>query len=66
MVRDLWSTSIIDKPPRISENSRTTNVDSNHHISEEQPFTDKGLTAVPRRHSHDGVVWRVEAESGGR
>jgi len=63
MERDLRSTFVEDEPPSIAENGSTTDIDADDHVTEEEPFANQWLSAVPWGYSHNAVVWRVEAQS---
>ena len=63
--RYLWTSSIENKPPGITKDSRTSNIDTNDHVAEEQPLADEWFTAVSWWYSHDGMIRRVESECGG-
>ena len=61
---NLGSFGVHSEPPGIPGNSSDTDVDSNNHVTEEQPFTNQRFTAVSWRNPHDAVIGRVETESG--
>ena len=61
---NLGSLGVHSEPPGISSDSSDTNIDSDNHVTEEQPFTNQGFTAVSWRNPHDAVIGRVETESG--
>lgn len=63
--RDLRTPSIQGEPPRIAKYGGDSDVDTNDHVAEEQPFTNERLAAVAWRHPHDRVVWRVETKRSG-
>ena len=63
---DLRSGTVKHEPPCISKDSGSANVSTNYHVTEEQPFTNQGFTAVSWRNPHDAVIGRVETESGSR
>jgi hypothetical protein len=66
MPSDLRSTFVKHEPPSVTKHGRHTDVDSDDHVSEEQPRSDKGFPSVSGRRLHDHVVGRVETERGGR
>ena len=53
------------EPPCIPEDGRAANVDSDDHVTEEEPLANKWLTAVPWWNTHNGVVRGVETERSG-
>ena len=61
---NLGSLGVHSEPPGVSSDSSDTDIDSNNHVTEEQPFTNQGFTAVSWRNCHDTVIGRVETESG--
>lgn len=63
---DLGTTRVEHEPPGVAKDRRATDIDSNDHVTEEKPLADKRFTAVPGRYTHNGMVGRIEAESGGR
>ena len=64
--RYLWTSRIENEPPCVTEDGRTSDVHTNDHVAEEQPFADERLAAVSWWHSHDGMVRGVESECGCR
>lgn len=62
----LRPTGVEHEPPRITCDSCDADVRSDNHVPEEQPLADQRFPAVTRRHAHDAVVRRVEAERGRR
>ena len=64
--RDLRSARIEYEPPCIPEDGRAANVDSDDHVTEEEPLANKWLTAISRRKTHDRMVRWVKTEGGGR
>ena len=64
--RYLWASGIENKPPRVTKDGRTSNVQTNDHVAEEQPLADERLAAVSWWHSHDGMVRGVESKCGCR
>ena len=44
--RYLWTSRIENKPPRVTEDGRTSDVHADDHVAEEQPFADEWLAAV--------------------
>jgi hypothetical protein len=66
MPSDLRSAFVKHEPPSVTKHGRHTNIDSDDHVSEEQPRSDKGFPSVSGRRLHDHVVGRVETERGGR
>jgi hypothetical protein len=62
---DLRSALVEHEPPSISKDGRTSDVDANDHVSEEEPFRDERLGRVSRGRAHDRVVRSIEAEGGG-
>ncbi len=66
MERDLGTALVEDEPPRVSENSRTSHVDTNDHVTEEEPFSDQRLPTVSRRHTHDRMIRRIKSKSSRR
>lgn len=60
-------TSLVEhEPPGVASHSRDTDIDSDDHVTEEQPLADKRLAAVTWGYTHNAVVRGVEAESGSR
>jgi hypothetical protein len=66
MERDLRPFRVEDEPPRVSEHGSTPDVNPNDHVTEEQPFSNKRLSAVSWRNPHDRMIWWVKPKSGGR
>lgn len=66
MERNLGTSRIVNEPPGVSEDSCAANVNADNHVSEEKPLANKRLTTVPWRHSHNGVISRIETEGCGR
>ena len=54
------------EPPSSSTNSSKSYVESNGHVTEEQPSSDQTFFRVTWGYRHDVWVRRVERESGGR
>jgi hypothetical protein len=65
MEGDLWAALVEHEPPGITGDCSAADVRPNDHVAEEQPRAHKRLTAIAGRHAHDGVVWGIEAQSGG-
>jgi len=63
MPRDLRTALVENEPPSITEHGSDTDIDTDHHITEEKPRSDKSFSTVTRRSPHDHVVGRVKAES---
>lgn len=59
---DLWSSLVEHEPPGVSEDGGTSDVNADNHVPEEQPFSNKRSPTVPRRNSHDLVVWGIETQ----
>ena len=64
--RYLGASRIENKPPRVTKDGRTSDVQANDHVAEEQPLAYERLAAVSWWYSHDGMVRRVESEGGCR
>jgi hypothetical protein len=61
--RDLRTALVENEPPSITEHGSDTDVDTDHHITEEKPWSDESFSTVTRRSPHDHVIGRVKAES---
>ena len=65
MEGDLRALFIKHEPPSITKDGCAADVDTNHHIAEEEPASNKGLTTISGRNSHDRMICGIEAQGGG-
>merc|ERR1719402_1786529 len=65
VVRHLGSGGVVDEPVSGSSNGGHADVDSNSHVSEEQPGSDKSFVRSSGLLLHDVEIWGVEGEGGG-
>lgn len=65
VVVKLRSLLIHGEPPSSRSNSGTADIDSNGHVTEEEPSADQGLLGVPWGLVHDVQIWGVESEGSG-
>ena len=63
---DLWSAAVVDEPPSVPENGGAADVDTDHHVSHKEPWTDERFSTRSRGCSHDHIIWRIEPESSSR
>ena len=61
----MWALVIIHEPPGGSGNSSHTHIDSNGHVSEEQPATNEGVLGITRGLLHDVHIRGVETQGSG-
>jgi hypothetical protein len=56
----------IEIPVNEDSNCSQTNINTNNHVSEEHPATDKLIISISGRFLHNILIGRVESKSGSR